>query len=55
MKADQGWDEAWAAQADLVLSPHDAGSCENAIRSTQAEKKRLYHPYEEARRRIESD
>ncbi len=47
--------QAWATQADLVLSPHDAGRCENVIRSTLAERKRLYQPFVDARRKIESD
>jgi len=45
--------QAWATQADLVLSPQDAGTCENLIRSALAEKKRLYQPYLDARRRVE--
>jgi predicted Zn finger-like uncharacterized protein len=47
--------QAWAAQADLVLHPHDAGRCENVLRATLEEKQRLYKPYEEARQKIESD
>jgi len=47
--------QAWAAQADLVVNPRDAQSCENVIRSTLTEKKRLYQPYLDARRRIETE
>jgi len=47
--------QAWAAQADLVLHPHDAGRCENVLRATLEEKRRLYQPFEDASRRIESD
>lgn len=47
--------QAWATQADLVLSPHDAAGCENVIRSTLAERQRLYQPFSDARRKIESD
>lgn len=47
--------QAWAAQADLVVNPADAGRCEHLIRSTMAERKRLYQPLLDARRRIESE
>jgi hypothetical protein len=47
--------QAWAAQADLVLHPHDAARCENALRATLEEKQRLYAPLADARQRIESD
>jgi hypothetical protein len=47
--------QAWAAQADLVVNPADAGRCESVIRSTMAERKRLYQPLVDARRRIESE
>ena len=47
--------QAWAAQADLVVNPADAGRCENLIRATLAERKRLYQPLVDARRRIESE
>jgi hypothetical protein len=47
--------QAWAAQADLVLHPHDAGHCENVLRATLEEKRRLYQPFEDARQKIESD
>jgi predicted Zn finger-like uncharacterized protein len=46
--------QAWAAQADLVVHPTDAGRCEHLIRSTLAERKRLYQPLVDARRRIET-
>jgi predicted Zn finger-like uncharacterized protein len=47
--------QAWAAQADLVLATSDAHRCENLIRATMAERKRLYQPFLDARRRIETD
>jgi len=47
--------QAWAAQADLVVNPADAGRCESLIRSTMAERKRLYQPLVDARRKIESE
>jgi predicted Zn finger-like uncharacterized protein len=47
--------QAWAAQADLVVNPADAGRCEHLIRSTMAERKRLYQPLVDARRRLESE
>jgi predicted Zn finger-like uncharacterized protein len=46
--------QAWAAQADLVLNPRDAASCDGVIRSTLAERRRLYQPFDDARRRIET-
>ena len=46
--------QAWAAQADLVLHPNDMTRCEHLIRSTMTERKRLYQPLVDARRRIES-
>ncbi len=46
--------QAWAAQADLVVHPADAGRCDHLIRSTMAERKRLYQPLVDARRRIET-
>jgi len=46
--------QAWAAQADLVVNTADAGRCEHLIRSTMTERKRLYQPLVDARRRIES-
>jgi predicted Zn finger-like uncharacterized protein len=47
--------QAWAAQADLVVNPADAGRCEHLIRSTMTDRKRLYQPLVDARRRIESE
>jgi predicted Zn finger-like uncharacterized protein len=47
--------QAWVAQADLVVHPNDAGRCDHLIRSTLAERKRLYQPMIDARRRIETD
>jgi predicted Zn finger-like uncharacterized protein len=47
--------QAWAAQADLVVNPVDAGRCEHLIRSTLAERTRLYQPLVDARRRIENE
>ena len=47
--------QAWAAQADLVVNPRDAEVCESVIRSTLAERKRLFQPYLDARRRIETE
>ena len=47
--------QAWAAQADLVIHPNDAARCEHIIRSTITERKRLYQPLLDARRRIETD
>ncbi len=47
--------QAWVAQADLVVHPNDATRCDHLIRSTMAERKRLYQPMLDARRRIEAD
>jgi predicted Zn finger-like uncharacterized protein len=47
--------QAWVAQADLVVHPNDAARCEHLIRSTLTERKRLYQPFVDARRRIETD
>jgi predicted Zn finger-like uncharacterized protein len=47
--------QAWAAQADLVLNPGDAGRAEAFIRATMAERKRLYQPLLDARRRLDTD
>jgi predicted Zn finger-like uncharacterized protein len=46
--------QAWAAQADLVVHPNDAARCDHLIRATMQERKRLYQPLEDARKRIES-
>jgi predicted Zn finger-like uncharacterized protein len=45
--------QAWAVQADLVLHPADAARAEHLIRATMNERKRLYQPLEDARRRVE--
>jgi predicted Zn finger-like uncharacterized protein len=47
--------QAWAAQADLVLNPNDAARCENLIRALMVERKRLYQPLVDARKKIEAD
>jgi hypothetical protein len=47
--------QAWVAQADLVVHPNDAARCDHLIRSTLAERKRLYQPLVDARRRMETD
>ena len=47
--------QAWVAQADLVVHPNDAARCEHLIRSTLTERKRLYQPMVDARRKIETD
>lgn len=47
--------QAWVAQADLVVHPNDAARCDHLIRSTLIERKRLYQPMVDARRRMETD
>jgi len=47
--------QAWAAQADLVLHPNDTARAEHLVRATMTERKRLYQPLVDARRRIESE
>jgi predicted Zn finger-like uncharacterized protein len=47
--------QAWAAQADLVLHPSDIARAEHLVRATMTERKRLYQPLDDARRRIESE
>jgi predicted Zn finger-like uncharacterized protein len=47
--------QAWAVQADLVLHPSDIGRAEHLVRATMTERKRLYQPLDDARRRIESE
>jgi predicted Zn finger-like uncharacterized protein len=47
--------QAWAAQADLVLHPNDTARAEHLIRATMTERKRLYQPLVDARRRVESE
>lgn len=46
--------QAWVALADLVVHPNDAARCEHLIRSTIQERKRLYMPLFDARKRIEN-
>ena len=46
--------QAWVAQADLVVHPNDASRSEHLIRSTIQERKRLYMPLHDARKRIEN-
>ena len=45
--------QAWAVQADLVLHPGDMSRAEHLIRATMTERKRLYQPLEDARKRAE--
>jgi predicted Zn finger-like uncharacterized protein len=45
--------QAWAVQADLVLHPGDMSRAEHLIRATINERKRLYQPLEDARKRVE--
>jgi predicted Zn finger-like uncharacterized protein len=47
--------QAWAAQADLVVNPADLGRCEQLIRATMSERRRLYQAFNDARRKIETD
>lgn len=47
--------QAWAVQADLVVNPSDAPRCEHLIRATMSERRRLYLPFNDARRKIERD
>jgi predicted Zn finger-like uncharacterized protein len=47
--------QAWTLQADLVINPADAARSENFIRSTMAEKKRLYQAFLDARRRLDAE
>ena len=47
--------QAWGAMVDLVVHSRDAETCDAFIRSTLAERKRLYQPFLDARRRIEED
>ena len=46
--------QAWVAQADLVVHPNDAARAEHLIHSTIQERKRLYLPLHDARKRIEN-
>ena len=45
--------EAFLVVADLVLHSRDAGTADQVIRSTVAERKRLYQAYDEARKRFD--
>jgi len=45
--------QAFLVLADLVLHSRDAGNADPLIRSTVAERKRLYQAYDEARRRFD--
>ncbi|MFI5169488.1 MAG: zinc-ribbon domain-containing protein [Vicinamibacterales bacterium] len=47
--------QAWVTQADLVVHPNDAPRCDHLIRTTMLERKRLYSPLVDARRKIETD
>ena len=47
--------QAWGAMVDLVVHPRDAETSDGHIRSTLAERKRLYQPFVDARRKIEED
>lgn len=46
--------QAWAALADLVLSPRDAAHADKAIRAAVAERQRLYQVFRDARSRFEA-
>lgn len=46
--------QAFAAMADLVLNGRDAAGAEAVLRSTMAERTRLYQLFTEARRRFEA-
>jgi len=47
--------QAWAAQADLVVNARDVATCDNLLRATIQERKRLYQPYLDARHRLETE
>ena len=47
--------QAWAVQADLVVNSREVDSCDGVIRATLQEKERLYQPYLDAGRRIETE
>lgn len=47
--------QAWAAQADLVVNAREADSSDHLIRATIQEKKRLYQPFLDAGRRMETE
>ena len=46
--------QAFAAMADLVLNGRDAAGADAALRSTMAERTRLYQVFTDARRRFEA-
>jgi predicted Zn finger-like uncharacterized protein len=46
--------QAYAVTADLVVSGRDSGNADAIIRSVQAERKRLFQAYTDARRRFEA-
>jgi predicted Zn finger-like uncharacterized protein len=45
--------QAFLMLADLILSTRDAGNADPVVRSTLAERKRIYQTFEDARRRFE--
>lgn len=45
--------QAWVCLADVVVNSRDAGSADNVIANTLAERARLYQAFNEARRRHE--
>jgi hypothetical protein len=45
--------QAFLVLADLVLHPRDAGAADPLIRSTIAERRRLYQAFDEARKKFE--
>jgi predicted Zn finger-like uncharacterized protein len=47
--------QAWALQADLVVNPRDVAGSEGILRSTIAERARLYQAYGDAQRKAESE
>jgi len=47
--------QAWSMQADLVVNPRDASGIESVLRSTIAERVRLYQTFLDAHRKVEAD
>jgi predicted Zn finger-like uncharacterized protein len=47
--------QAWALQADLVVNTRDAAACEGIVRSTIAERVRLYQAFGDAQRKVASE
>ncbi|HEY7410265.1 MAG TPA: hypothetical protein VII13_05970 [Vicinamibacteria bacterium] len=47
--------QAFVAQADLVIHPSDVASSESILLNTMAERRRLYRPFTEARKRLDAD